>query len=68
MSADPFMLTNIYATAPKARATHMTHPHTHTSRGVLSQALTDDLHARLQRAIACRGASACTASLRAEDP
>jgi hypothetical protein len=43
MSADPFMLTNIYGTADK---------------GLLAR-----LHARLQGAIACKGADACTASL-----
>ena len=46
MSADPYMLRNIYASAPKA--------------------LTDELHTRLHEAIACRGAAACTASLRVE--
>ena len=43
MSSDPFMLRNIYHTAPAA--------------------LKADLHARLHRAIACKGAKACTASL-----
>ena len=45
MTADPFMLENIYHKAPVA--------------------LTQELHARLQKAIACRGAFECTASLSA---
>ena len=43
MSADPFMLENIYHKAPAA--------------------LVQDLHRRLQTAIACKGALECTASL-----
>ena len=43
MSADPFMLENIYHKAPPA--------------------LVAELHTRLQKAIACKGAAECTASL-----
>jgi len=43
MTEDPFMLKNIYSTAPRS--------------------LTDELHHRLQAAIACKGAAGCTAAV-----
>jgi hypothetical protein len=43
MTVDPFMLVNIYHTAPVA--------------------LKQELHTRLQKAIACKGAVECSASL-----